>query len=65
MKALQDLMAEAGFTRAALSVTLFGAVFSKTTTTSFAVGAHRYGGEPVALPASGREFTSAEPGMEQ
>jgi hypothetical protein len=55
-KVLQELMAKAGFRRVALNVTSFGALFAKTPGPSFAVGTHRYEGDSVALPESGRLF---------
>ena len=58
-------MAEAGFRRATLSVTSFGALFSKTPRPSFAVGTHRYDGEPAALPESGHLFTISGPIVEK
>ena len=54
---LRGLMAEAGFRHAKLSVTSFGALFSKTPRPTFAVGTHRYDGEPIVLPTSGPLFT--------
>jgi hypothetical protein len=64
-KVLQDLMANAGFRRATLSVTSFGALFSKTPRPSFAVATYRYDGEPVALPASGPLFMISDPIVEE
>jgi hypothetical protein len=56
-KILGNLMAEAGFRQTKLNMTSFRALLSKTPGPSFAVGTHRYDGEPVALPESGRLFT--------
>jgi Putative methyltransferase len=64
-KVLQALMAEAGFRRATLSVTSFGALLSKTARPSFAVGTHQYDGKPVALPESGCLFTISDPFVAQ
>lgn len=64
-KVLQKLMAQAGFRRATLSVTSFGALLFKTPRPSFAVGTHRYDGEPVALPESGPLFTISDRSIEQ
>ena len=64
MKALQKLMLQAGFTQATLSVTSFGALLSKTRKPSFAVGTHRFGGEPIALPESERLFTISHQSIE-
>ncbi len=57
-------MAEAGFRHATLSMTSFGALFSKTPKPSFAVGTHRYDADPIALPESGRLFTISNPSIE-
>ena len=56
-KVLQNLLAQAGFRRVMLSVTAFGALFFKSSRPSFAVGTHRYDGEPLPLPESGHVFT--------
>jgi hypothetical protein len=64
-KLLQELMAKAGFRRAALNVTSFGVLFSKTPGPSFTVGTHRYEDEPVALPESGRLFAISDACIEQ
>jgi hypothetical protein len=64
-KVLQAMMAQAGFRHSKLSVTSFGALFCQTPRPSFAVGTHCYDGEPVALPASGRLFTTTHPSIEQ
>jgi hypothetical protein len=40
-------MAETGFRQARLSVTSFGALFSRTPKPNFAVGTHRYDGAPL------------------
>jgi hypothetical protein len=61
IKVLQELMAKAGFRRAALNVTSFGALLWKAPRASFAVGTHRYDGEPITLPEGGRLFTIADP----
>lgn len=60
-KVLQNLMAQAGFRRASLSVTSFGALFFKKPRPSFAVATHRYDGEPAALSQSERLFTIGDP----
>lgn len=64
-KMLRGLMAKAGFRQARLSMTSFGALFSTTPGPSFAVGMHRYDGEPVALPQSGRLFTILDSSTKQ
>jgi hypothetical protein len=50
-------MVQAGFRHATLNVTSLGALFFKTPRPSFAVGTHRYDGEPIPLPESGYLFT--------
>jgi Putative methyltransferase len=64
-KVLHAMMAQAGFRYSKLSLTSFGALFSPTPRPSFAVGTHRYDGESVALPASGRLFTISDAFIEQ
>lgn len=53
---LQGLLAKGGFRRAALNLTSFGAMLSRTAGPSFAVGTHRYDGQSVALSENGHLF---------
>jgi hypothetical protein len=64
-KVLQNLMTDAGFKQATLSVTSFGVLFFNTPRPSFVVGTHRHDGKPAALPESGRLFKISDPFIEQ
>jgi hypothetical protein len=62
---LQGLLAKAGFTRAALNLTSFGALLSRRLGPTFAVVTHRYDGQSVALPESGHLFAISDSPIEQ